>query len=191
MANQNKIQFGLKNVYYAKLTEIVNSVGTTVYSYGTPKAFPGAVSMSLSPSGDTVTEFADNVEWYTQNVNNGYEGDFEYETMPEDFATDILGETKDSKGVITEKSDKSTVYFALLFEIDGDQYNRRNVFYKCSATRETQENSTKGETVEPTHGTMTIKAVPRADAKVKAYTSKTVDSTTYAGWYNTVYTTTA
>ena len=187
---QNKIQFGLKNVYYAKLTESVNTSGETVYTYASPKAFPGAVSMSLAPSGDTVKEHADDQEWYTLAQNNGYEGDFEYETMPEDFASDILGETKDANGVMTETNNKGTTYFALLFEIDGDQKKRRNVFYKCSATRETQDNSTKGETLEPTHGTITITAVPRADGKVKSYTSMTVNTSTYNGWYSNVYTTT-
>lgn len=183
----NKIQFGLKNVYYAKLTETIGSDGTHSYNYGTPKPFPGAVSMSLAPSGDTIKEFADDTEWYTVAQNNGYEGDFEYEVMPEDFATDILGDTKDASGVITETNDKSTTYFALLFEIDGDAKKRRNVFYKCSATRETQENETKGETLTPTHGTMTITSVPRADGKVKAYTSATVSTSAYNSWYSDVY----
>ena len=186
----NKVQFGLKNVYYAKLTESVDSTGQINYTYGSPKAFKGAVSMSLSPSGDTIKEFADDVEWYTLAQNNGYEGDFEYEVMPEDFAKDILGDTKDTNGVMTETNDKGTTYFALLFEIDGDAKKRRNVFYKCSATRETQENATKGETLEPTHGTITITAVPRADGKVKAYTSETVSTSTYNGWFSNVYVTT-
>lgn len=187
MANQNKIQFGLKNVYYAKLTETIGTDGTHSYSYATPVAFPGAVSMSLAPNGDTIKEYADDSEWYTQAVNNGYEGDFEFEVMPESFKTDILGEVKDTAGVLNESSGVSTRYFALLFEIDGDQHKRRNVLYKCSATRETQDNATKGETLEPTHGTITITAVPRADGKVKAYTSQTVNTSTYNGWFNTVY----
>ena len=183
----NKIQFGLKNVYYAKLTETVGSDNTHTYSYGTPKPFPGAVSMSLNPSGDVIKEYADDTEWYTLAQNNGYEGDFEYETMPEDFQTDILGDVKDTSGVITESNNKATTYFALLFEIDGDAKKRRNVFYKCSATRETQDNSTKGETLEPTHGTITITAVPRADGKVKAYTSNTVSTSAFNGWFSNVY----
>ena len=41
MAN-NKVMFGLKNVYYASVT-----VGTNSVTYGTPIAWPGAVSLSL------------------------------------------------------------------------------------------------------------------------------------------------
>lgn len=184
----NKIMYGLKNVHYAKLTETVDSVtGAVTYSYGTVKAWPGAVSLSLEPQGDTLKEFADDVEWYTLAVNNGYEGDFEYEVMPEDFRENILGETKDTNGVFIESNDTVTNYFALLFEVNGDVKKRRNLFYKCSATRENNENSAKGENIEPTHGTVTITAVARADGKVKATTSETVDDTTYEGWYSNVY----
>lgn len=183
----NKIQYGLKNVHYAKLTESVSSAGVTSYTYGTVKAWPGAVSLSLAPQGDTLKEYADDTEWYTQAANNGYEGDFEYEVMPEDFRETILGETKDTNGVYTENSDTSTTYFALMFEVSGDAKKRRNVFYKCSATRENNDNQTKGESIEPTHGTITITAVPRADGKVKASTGDNVDTTTYNGWYSEVY----
>ena len=183
----NKIMYGLKNVHYAKLTEVVSTAGEVSYSYGAVKPWLGAVSLSLDPQGDTLKEYADDSEWYTQAVNNGYEGDFEYEVMPEDFRENILGETKDSKGVFIENSDTATVYFALLFEINGDKKKRRNLFYKCSATREQNENQTKGENIEPTHGTITITAVPRADGAVKASTSEAVDTTTYNGWYNGVY----
>ena len=184
----NKIMYGLKNVHYAKLIETVDTTTSEVsYSYGTVKAWPGAVSLSLAPQGDTLKEYADDIEWYTLATNNGYEGDFEYEVMPEDFRENILGEVLDNKGVFTENSNVSTVYFALLFEVSGDSKKRRNLFYKCSATRENNENSTKGESIEPTHGTITITAVARADGKVKASTSDNVDTTTYNAWYSTVY----
>ena len=183
----NKIMYGLKNVHYAKLTETVNSQGVTSYSYGTVKAWPGAVSLSLDPQGDILKEYADDIEWYTQAVNNGYEGDFEYEVMPDDFRENILGETKDSNGVYVESADVSTTYFALLFEVNGDSKKRRNVFYKCSATREQNENETKAENITPTHGTITITAVPRADQKVKASTGDNTGDSTYNGWYSEVY----
>lgn len=183
----NKIMYGLKNVHYAKLTETVNSQGDIGYTYGTVKPWLGACSLSLDPQGDIMKEYADDTEWYTQEVNNGYEGDFEYEVMPDDFRENILGDTKDSNGVFIENDNVSTNYFALMFEVSGDTKNRRNVFYKCSATREQNENQTKGETIEPTHGTITITAVPRADHKVKGSTSEATNTTAYNGWYNEVY----
>ena len=184
----NKIMYGLKNVHYAKLTETTDPItGEVSYSYGTVKAWPGAVSLSLEPQSEVLKEYADDVEWYVQESNNGYEGEFEYEVMPEDFRENILGDLKDLKNVFIEKNNTSTNYFALLFEIKGDAKERRNLFYKCSATRENAEAQTKSENIEPTHGTITITAISRADNVVKAVTSENVNSTVYDNWFNTVY----
>ena len=45
----NKVKFGLCNVHYALVTETVTS-GVTTTAYGTVKALPGAVNLSLSSS---------------------------------------------------------------------------------------------------------------------------------------------
>ena len=42
----NKILYNLKKVHAAKLTETTEN-GVTSYSYATPRAIPGAVSISL------------------------------------------------------------------------------------------------------------------------------------------------
>lgn len=184
----NKIRFGLKNVYYAKLTETVDSsTGTVTYSYATPKAWPGAVSMNLEPQGEVTNEYADDGIYYTFAQNSGYQGDFEYETMPEDFRENILGETVDSNDVFVETSGGATNYFALMFEVNGDAHKSKKLFYKCSATRENVENSTTEDSIEATHGTITITSVARADMKVKASTGSNTDSTVVSGWYSAVY----
>lgn len=188
----NKIRYGLKNVHFAKLTETVDSTtGAVTYSYATPVAWPGAVSLNLEPQGEITNEYADDGVWYTFAQNSGYQGDFEYETMPESFRSTILGETVDSNDVYIESTGKPTVYFALLFEVNGDAHKSKKCFYKCSATRENVENATTEDSIEATHGTITITAVGRADGKVKASTGSETDSTTVNGWYNTVYETTA
>ena len=56
----NKVRFGLKNVYYAILTESDNAAP----SYGTPKRLLGAVSLDLTQEGGSNSFYADNIEFF-------------------------------------------------------------------------------------------------------------------------------
>ena len=183
----NKVKYNLKNVYAAKLTE-TSSGGETSYSYAAPKAIPGAVSISLDAEGDSSPFYADGIVYFRSVANNGYSGDLEIALIPEWFRTDILQEELDSKGVLIEKSDnKENVYFALLFEFDGDVNAIRHILYKCACSRPSIESETKEDTIEPGTEKLTITADPRADGLVKARTGDTTDATTYANWYKSVY----
>lgn len=184
--NQNKVKFGLKNVHYAKLTETVVD-GVTTYTYGTVKAWPGAVNISLSAEGDSNTFYADNYGYYVTVSNNGYTGDLESAIVPDDFLTDIMGEAADTQGVVVEKSDTDPAYFAMLFEIDGDQRARKYCFYKVKATRPNVESGTKEDSIEVKTDTISLTITPREDSIIKARTSKDTDATVYDGWYSAVY----
>ena len=173
----NKVKYNLKNVHAAKLTETKSAEGVISYTYSTPQAVPGAVSISLSAEGDTSPFYADGIVYFRTTSNNGYSGDLELALIPEWFRTEILGETLDEKGV----------KFALLFEFDGDVNAIRHVLYNCSASRPSIESQTKEETIEPGTETLTLTADPRPDGLVKARTGDTTDDTTYAGWYSAVY----
>ncbi len=98
----NKVKYNLKNVHAAKLTESVVD-GVTSFSYDTPKAIPGAVSISLDAEGDSSPFYADGIVYFRTSSNNGYSGDLEMALIPEWFRTEILREKLDSKGVLVEK----------------------------------------------------------------------------------------
>ena len=184
---KNKVKFNLKNVHAAKLTETVTD-GVISFSYGTPKAIPGAVSISLDAEGESSPFYADGIVYFRSVTNNGYSGDLEMALVPEWFRTEILQEALDGKGVLIEKSDnKESVKFALLFEFDGDVNCIRHVLYNCTSSRPSIESETKEDTIEPGTETLSITADPRADGLVKARTGDTTDATTYANWYKSVY----
>ena len=183
----NKVKYNLKNVHAAKLTETVVE-GVTSYSYATPQAIPGAVSITLDAEGDSSPFYADGIVYFRTYANNGYSGDLEIALIPEWFRTEILKETLDANGVLVEKADNTeSVKFALLFEFDGDERAIRHVMYNCSASRPSIESSTKEETIEPGTETLSLTADPREDGLVKSRTGDTTSAETYANWYAAVY----
>ncbi len=184
----NKIKYGLKNVHYAIATIAADGSAT----FGTPKAFPGAISLSLEPQGDTTPFYADNIKYYIGISNTGYEGDLEMARLSDDFKKDILGYITDANGVMYEDVNAEPVHFALLFQFEGDVKATRHVMYNCTATRASAAGSTKNESVEPETESTTITAgsiyVEALDKDiVKSETTEAVDDTAYDGWFTTVY----
>ena len=187
----NKIKYNLKNVHAAVMTATTTD-GTTTYTYATPKAIPGAVSISLDAEGESSPFYADGIVYFRTFANNGYSGDLEIALIPEWFRTEILKEVLDAKGVLVERADNTdSVKFALLFEFDGDVNSIRHVLYNCTASRPSIESETKEDTIEPGTETLSLTADPREDGLVKSRTGDTTDATTYANWYKAVYLPTA
>ena len=183
----NKVKYNLKNVHAAKLTETV-AEGVRSYNYATPRAIPGAVSLSLDAEGESTPFYADGIVYFRTYANNGYSGDLEIALIPEWFRTEILKELLDSNGVLVEKADNTeSVKFALLFEFDGDEHGIRHVLYNCAASRPSIESQTKEETIEPRTETLNLTADPREDGLVKSRTGDTTAKATYDGWYGAVY----
>ena len=180
---KNKVKFNIRNVYYAKLT--INEDGT--YTYGTPTAIPGAVSLSLDPNGEPSVFYADGYAYYTISNNQGYEGDLELALVPESFRKDILKESLDSNNVLIENATNQGEKFALLFEFDGDVRKIRHVLYNCIASRPTIESATKEDEIEVKTETLSITASPLQGGYVKARTSDNTETPYYNNWFNKVY----
>lgn len=198
MPNDAKVFYGLCNVYYALATESTVG-GVTTTTYDTPKAWPGAVNITLDPSGNPVIFSADNTAYYTIANNQGYEGDFECAMIPDDVRVDTLGNKTDDNGMIVETDHDEISYFALMFEFNTDKNPNRYVFYKVSLA---QRPSVASETVDVSSDLsiktekVKFKAMPQADATtidgvechlVKAFTGANVDPTAYANFYSAVY----
>lgn len=180
---ENKVEFGLRNAYYAPITESEDGN----ISYGTPVRIPGAVSLTIEPSGDLIRFKADDVDYYTNPNNQGYEGNLNLARVTDKFREDILGETLTKGGVLVENADAQTKRFALLFEFQGDKKAIRHVLYYCSANRPTEASQTK-DGGDPNTTDLSIVASPRPDNSiVKAKTTPGVTDAIYNAWYTEVY----
>lgn len=179
----NRVKYGISNVYYAPITDLDSG------TFGTPVAMPGAVSITLEQQGEIYKSYADNIVWYQAAANNGYEGDLELRVIPEEFYTDILGQTlEETDKVLIEKATDATVPFALLFKFNGDAANVDHVLYYCTATRPSIESTTVEDTVEIGSEIITISAAALpSNGLVKARTTPDTTSTITQSWYTTVY----
>lgn len=187
MADQNKIKYGLCNVYWAPLT-----ITEGVPSFGTPVAFPGAVSISLPPAGENEPFYADNIEYYTVPGAVGYNGELEMAYVKDDFAAYAYGEITDDDGVVYEEAVPTLGAFALTFQFEGDANAVRHVLYNVTASKPEVNSSTRGETIEPQTSTIPIRANSLFNALknkylVKARVANTEDTAAvYSGWNSAI-----
>ena len=149
-AKQNKVQFGLSDAHYAKST--YNS-STKTYTYAEPN-LPAEVA--------EIIKYADNIAFYRNVKNNGFNGDLETVLVPDDFKIDIQGAERDeTSGDILENSDALSSEFAFLFRINGDPYDRKFVLYRCTAGRPAIAAQTIEENIDIPNQTMSLAAMPR------------------------------
>lgn len=183
----NKVKYGLKGVHYAVATIAPDGTAT----YATPVAWPGAVSLSLDPEGDTNNFFADNIVYATFSANAGYSGELETALTPDSFYTDVLGYVSDDDGkVVIEDAGAAVVHFALLFQFEGDDTATKHVLYNCTAKRPSMEASTTEDSIEAQTDTIELTAssiynstLTKDIVKAKAESG----ATAYATWTSTVY----
>lgn len=183
---KDKVKFGVKGLHYAVLTE-TESGGVISYSYGTPVAIPGSVSISFDAQGEESPFYADDIKYFSTYKNNGYTGSIENAVFPESFYTDIFGDTVDSAGVRTENTSSTPKHCALMFEEEGDQNGTMFVFYDVSLSRPNRSLATTTDTVTPQTQTINFSANVRADGKLMATTGDTTTSSTKSAWYTAVY----
>lgn len=161
MSDKNKIKFGLSNVHIAKM--IIGEDG--VITYGTPFKVPGAVNLSLDAEGESEPFYADNMKFWESFANNGYSGELEIAKLPEEFETEILGQTKDSNGAIIENINDTISPFAFMYQVEGDQTGTRFCYYNTTVSRPSTEAATTEDTKTPNTDTLSITTSARTDTE--------------------------
>lgn len=192
---ENKVRFGLKNVYYAVLTE---SSGNTNNTWATPVHVAGAVNLTLDSNTSDGTFYADNISYYKTFANNGYTGTLEMARISDDMMKDVFGVTLDGTSkVLYEDMSQKPKPFALLFQIEGDQQEELNVLYRVVPTSKPSIGSqTVEESVEPVTQSFDFEALPLVtgptyqQGKVRGRTTDTTTTAVRSAWFNTVTITT-
>ena len=183
---ENKVQFNLKNVHYAVLTNPGDDAQAPAWD--TPVHVPGAVSLTLDQQGEVTPFYADGIVYYQTAANNGYSGDLEMARFIDQMLMDVWGTILTADEVLVENSDVIPSAFALLFQIDGDQQGDYYCLYNCTGTRPGISSQTKTETTEPQTQTSTISAVSLPNGNVLARTTANTPEGVKATWFERVYT---
>lgn len=184
---ENKVRFNLKNVHYSIVTETITS-GVVSYSFATPVAVPGAVSLDLSQEGETNPFYADGIVYYQSVSNNGYSGTLEMARFPDVMMQDVWGDTLGSTSkVLTENANTNAKAFALLFEVDGDADEEYYCLYNVKGTRPNIGSQTNEESKDPQTQSSDITAIPLADGRILARTTANTPTATKTAWWTTVF----
>ncbi len=150
----NKIRFGLSNCYYA----IYDSSTST---WGTPVAMPYAQSLSIDRSESNSNVYADNKLIYSIKSLNSANLTLQCSVIEDSVKQAILGhKSAQTTTNNVEITNADTVYFALLFQVEGDAEKRRKIYFMCSASLGSESYNTTGESVEAVGETLNITAYP-------------------------------
>lgn len=152
----NKVTFGLRNVHIAFFDEEAQEQP----AWKTPIPIPGAVRWTPTAEGQESPFYADDVKYYVATSNDGYTGELEMALVPDEILAEMLGWEIDDNGALVENADGKQKPFALMFEVQGDQRNRRFVYYNCQANRPAKEQTTKADTITVNTDVLNLTIVP-------------------------------
>lgn len=156
MPETNKVRYGLSNVHVGTIT--VGDENEVTMS--APKAYPGAVNMTLSAQGDQSVFYADNVAYYVTNTNNGYEGELEMAYLYDWFEQEYLGNVESNEGMLVELASAPEQQAYIMFQFEGDKNATKYIIYNATFGRPDIEGSTKEDTTEPNTTTIPFTTVP-------------------------------
>lgn len=179
----NKVTFGLRNVHIAFFDEEAQEQPT----WKTPIPIPGAVRWTPTAEGEESPFYADDIKYYVATSNDGYTGELEMALVPDTILAEMLGWEIDDNGALVENADGKQKPFALMFEVQGDQRNRRFVYYNCQANRPAKEQTTKADTITVNTDVLNLTIVPiEIEGKLRVKNTLELNDTNQAA-YNSFF----
>lgn len=154
----NKVRFGLSNCYYSIYTP------GTPGSWATPVAIPNAQSLTIDRNKSSNDVYADNKLIYHIATLNSATINVQFSVIEDSVKQALLGHkpsTSTTNNV--EVTNATPIYFALLFQIEGDAEKRRKIFFMCTASLGSESYETTGDSVEAVGESLEITAYPVED----------------------------
>lgn len=170
MAAKANLARTIKNVGYAMITSVNNNTGKPTYGNVTWLVHneAGGREYTAEPKGEVSSIYADGVEVYSEEENNGYDITLTLLACIDDTDEDWLNRVVDTNGEYSEEYANTGEYphFALLIiEDTTNGSGQTRVFYDCHVTKRPTESgkTSEGGALDPMFPEYAISSVPRED----------------------------
>ena len=130
--------FGVKNSHFAICTD------EDALTYEDPVHVAGTVAISMEPTVETATSYADNEPWLDKQQDNGGSGtmsfyDTESTAELRQLIADLVGYEIAQDGRTILSADRTPKKFAFMCEQPGHVLGRRRCLLMCQLSKPTQE----------------------------------------------------
>lgn len=130
------------------------------WSFDTPVALPGAQEFSSEVVGGSTNVYADDTLYASLVQNAGRTLTVKFTEIPDSFKKSVLGYKELDDGNLVEIANAPVVTFALGFEVQGDEKQRRTWYYLCNVTPIAESTKSKADSIEANSTTLNITARP-------------------------------
>lgn len=179
------------NIQRLHVAKLLTDEPGGVATYDTPIDLGKVLrSIDIKPSNSTAELYADGQSIDTATSTASYDLTFDTAALPLEYVAYLLGH-KCENGVMTANKDDVAPYFAVMFQSDKRNGNRRLMkFLKCQFAEPDVKGSTKEANISYQTPTLTAKAIYRlsdgnsytyADTESAGFTAETA-----TGWYESV-----
>lgn len=175
---------GLRNFYYAKMTE--EDTASTAATYGTPKRVVGLNKIDINPTVNKATLYGDDIALATASSLGEIAVSIDIADLPLEDEAELLGHTVEN-GVMVSKGTDTAPYVAIMFESEKHNGETRYVKLlkgKFSESKETKD--TRGESVNYQISQITANFVARANDSAWKKTQDSTDTAVATSWYANV-----
>lgn len=141
--------FGVKNSHFALMTD------EDTLTYEKPVHVKGTVAISMEPSVESATSYADNEPWIDKQQDNGGIGTmsfYDVESTPElrKLIAAMTGYAVTKDGRMNLKANKKPQPFAFMCEQPGHVMGKRRCLLRCEMGKPTTEANTNQDSPEIT-----------------------------------------
>lgn len=148
----NKVEFGISQLHVCTY-EVSDQ---NVVTLGTPYHQKGAKSFSPEQDAESNTDYADNIDYWSEYTEGKIEGDLGVEIFDDSFKTQFLGYAALTNGGLANVKNAQKPKVCIFFQVEGDAESRRVAFYNCSLGPIGRSYETIGENKEPVTETIPV-----------------------------------